>query len=293
MLRRWWNCMFGFLAMSMPERWLTRCSDELLRLRHLTQEALRRRSAARLGPLDPSIDAIDGELLQRSILDRNPVWLRAVPGTSGIPGMLTTAEKAYYVHICKFYSNVGEVVELGSWLGLSTHYLLEGLAKNPHFGGRRLHVYDDFIWRSGWMDKWLEGTGIAPPAHHASFLPIFEKLLAPHRQKLNVTQGKLCDYDGNEGLPAIRWQGGPIELMIVDCGRSLVVNEAWWNAFLHGFIPNRTLIVMQDWQNFKRVPELFWENTKIFTDSKGDQLDLIHEVRNAGIATFIYRGGAH
>jgi ClpP class serine protease len=35
---------------------------------------------------------------------------------------------------------------------------------------------------------------------------------------------------------------------------------------------------MQDWQNHKRVSEVYLENTKIFTHSKGQQLDLIHEV---------------
>jgi len=107
---------------------------------------------------------------------------------------------------------------------------------------------------------------------------------------LIIKQAKICNYDGNEHLPLIEWIGKPIELIVVDCGRTLAVNEGWWAVFSDSFIKDKTLIIMQDWQNHKRVPEIFWENTKIFTDSKLESIELIHEVKNAGIAAFLYRG---
>lgn len=82
-------------------------------------------------------------------------------------------------------------------------------------------------------------------------------------------------------------------MLVVDCGRSLAVNDAWWTIYSSRFVPDKTLIIMQDWQNHKRVSEVYLENTKIFTHSKGQQLDLIHEVKNAGIATFLYRGASN
>ena len=109
---------------------------------------------------------------------------------------------------------------------------------------------------------------------------------------LIVTRGKVADYDGNEQLPSVEWNGGPIELIIIDCGRPLAVNEGWWQVFSRNFIKDKTLIIMQDWQNHKAVPEAFWENTKIFTDSKSPEIEIIHEVKDAGIATFLYRGQA-
>lgn len=120
--------------------------------------------------------------------------------------MLTESELQYYNYIFQAYSGVGEVVELGPWLGLSTKLIIDSLNRNPNFRNKTLHV-----------------------------------------------------------------------------------NEAWWQIFHESFIPDRTLIIMQDWQNHKSVPEVFWENTKTFTDSKEKHLDLIHEVVDAGIATFVYR----
>jgi hypothetical protein len=223
-------------------------------------------------------------------MESNAPWDGIEVPRCDIPGMLTESEKKYYCYIAAFYSGWGEIVELGPWLGLSTFYVASSLLANSHFNNRKLYVFDDFTWRTSWMDKWLVGTNIIPPGNHASFQQIFESQLGDLMKDIIVQRRKICDYDGNENLPTLEWHGGPIEVLVVDCGRSLAVNEAWWTIFSSSFVPDKTLIIMQDWQNHKRVPEVFWENTKIFTDSKGQQLDLIHEVKNAGIATFLYRG---
>lgn len=73
------------------------------------------------------------------------------------------------------------------------------------------------------------------------------------------------------------------------CERPPHINEAWYRVLSPLFIPDRTLIIMQDWQNHKRVPEVHRENTNLFPDRKGKALDLIHEVNHAGITTFQYR----
>jgi hypothetical protein len=270
--------------------WIDKFSDELLRIRISTQEILRQREARRQFAVLPEISATKGEPLVRSIMESNAPWDGIEVPRCDIPGMLTESEKKYYCYIAAFYSGWGEIVELGPWLGLSTFYVASSLLANSHFNNRKLYVFDDFTWRASWMNKWLVGTDILAPGNHASFQQIFESQLGDLMKDIIVQRRKICDYDGNEDLPTLEWHGGPIEVLVVDCGRSLAVNEAWWTIFSSSFVPNKTLIIMQDWQNHKRVPELFWENTKIFTDSKGQQLDLIHEVKNAGIATFLFRG---
>ena len=270
---------------------IERFSDELLRLRLRSQEIMRQRIARKSGGYQgiSHIKSYSGELLERSVLEKHTPWDSTPVPASNIPGMLTEAEKRYYGFITGFYSGAGQVVELGSWLGLSTFYLIASLRDNPHFSKKRLYVYDDFIWRGSWMDQWVVGTDITPPENHDSFHELFIRQLETMQDDMDVRQQKICDYDGNEHLPSLQWEGGPIEMLFVDCGRSLAVNEAWWTILSQSFIPDRTLIIMQDWQNHKQVPEVFWENTKIFTDSKMGQLEMIHEVRFAGIATFIYR----
>ena len=140
------------------------------------------------------------------------------------------------------------------------------------------------------MTPALSGTDLKPPENHGSFQDMFRFQVQGVAHLLRVERGKLADYDGNESLEGIQWEGSPIELIFVDCGRSLSVNEAWWVLFQPSFIPDRTLIVMQDWRNYSRVPELFWENTKLFSDGHADELDLVHETVDGAIATFVFRG---
>ncbi len=204
--------------------------------------------------------------------------------------MLSEAERKYYRFITRYYRGVGEVVEVGPWLGCSTFHILKGLLKNEYFADRCLHVFDDFVWRSGWMDKWVVDASLDAPRNLESFRPLFDKNLADYRNRLCVREQRLVDEPGNERIPPIHWNAGHIELCFVDCGRSMDKNLAWYRAFSPAFLNNRTLIIMQDWQMHKSVPAAWWENTKAFTDRFADTLDLVHEVAQSGIATFLYRG---
>src|SRR5439155_13855185 len=92
----------------------------------------------------------------------DPDWARIPLEDCDIPGMISREERRYYQYIGKFYSGQGEIVELGPWLGCSTFYILSGLAKNPNFAAKHLHVYDDFVWRASWMnDKVGESERLA------------------------------------------------------------------------------------------------------------------------------------
>jgi hypothetical protein len=262
------------------------------------QEATRKKyvikNNAQIAPEIYSYDKI--RILEKSILDKKASW----HGLSllkrdicNIPGMLTENEKQYYLYITQFYSGIGCFVELGPWLGLSTYYLVNGLTLNPNFKNQKIHCFDDFIWRSSWMNKWLKETKILCPSNHESFKSLFIEQMTSHGiiDNLEVYQSKFSDYDGNENLSYPVWSHqDSIEIIVVDCGRTLSANEGWWKVFSPSFIKNRTLVIMQDWQQHKQVPELFYNQTKIFTDSKLDHLELIHEVDEAGIATFLYRG---
>ena len=70
-----------------------------------------------------------------------------------------------------FYSGTGEIVELGPWLGSSTFHLISGLENNPYFKtqNKRIHVYDDFVWRSEWMDPFLPNQNVTALTNHSSF----------------------------------------------------------------------------------------------------------------------------
>ncbi|MDQ7059449.1 MAG: hypothetical protein Q9N62_14045 [Ghiorsea sp.] len=182
-----------------------------------------------------------------------------------VPSMLTQDEMRYYHYISQFYSGVGAVIEIGPWIGSSTYNIVGGLLANPAFTADKcLYVYDDFVWRSSWMDKWLVDTKMKPLANLDSFQPLFHKMTEKLSSHIEAKAMKLMDTGDNEDVPWFTWEHGPVELCFIDCGRALVMNETWYQALEPHFIPDRTIIIMQDWQNFKNVPESFLGKYKNF-----------------------------
>src|SRR6185295_10369511 len=89
----------------------------------------------------PDIEAWDGrDRLAVNIMEEASPWLGVEVGDVDIRGMISQEEKQYYSYLPRFFSGQGEVVELGPWLGASTHYIVEGLKTNPSFKGKKLAV---------------------------------------------------------------------------------------------------------------------------------------------------------
>lgn len=220
--------------------------------------------------------------------DQSP-WMQRTEQfqTIGMPGMISEEEARYYEYIGGLYRGHGEAIELGPWLGKSTRHIIRGLDKNPAFHGRQLHVFDDFVWRSSWMNRHIDDR--EQLQNHADFRPLFEKYVEDIRGRLAVTQGKIVDYDGNQKFPQIEWSGAPIEIMYIDCGRTMQVNEAWYRIFSAGLIPDLSMIIMQDWRTHRERPRLSYNETWWFTAAH-PELEIVHEVKDGGIATFLYRG---
>ena len=240
-------------------------------------------------------------VLEKSILNPRAPWLDVKVPESPIPGMISEEEKKYYTWLGQFYAGKGEIVELGPWLGCSTFYILEGLRHNPHFQGKKLHVYDDFVWRSAWMDRCYPGDD--HPQDHGDFKYLFEKFTSPvkdfivvHRRRLSTGEleedcGDVINpYDKTIDIRPLQWNNDPVEILFVDVGRTIDVNEAWWRVFFPFFIPSKTLIIMQDWQTHKEVPVKWYNQMKMFTDGKHQWLEIIHELSHGGTATFLYKG---
>jgi len=121
--------------------------DALIRVSHDADVRMRQIEARKSPSVNPAIISFDGGLqLHRSIREARSPW-RALPldTVPSPPTMIHDEEKRYYAYVTRFYSGMGAVVELGPWLGGSTFYILHGLLANPHFMGRRLHVYDNFV----------------------------------------------------------------------------------------------------------------------------------------------------
>ncbi|MGH8000599.1 MAG: hypothetical protein ACREPR_14510 [Brasilonema sp.] len=226
--------------------------------------------------------------LEPFVIQNNAPWLLLNIKQNSIPGMISHEEKQYYSYIGQFYSGQGEIIELGPWLGLSTHYIIDGLIKNPNFTSKKIYVFDDFIWRSSWMNKWLSLD--EQLENHQDFQFLFNKYSSDLQEYIQVDKRKIVEFDGNQNVPQLNWDNSLIEFMYIDCGRTFEVNQAWYKIYSPYFIPNVTLLIMQDWRTHREFPPLWYNQTKQFTESKSEQLQLIHEVSNGCVATFLYKG---
>ncbi len=201
--------------------------------------------------------------------------------------MISVEECKYYEWLGRFFTGIGDAVELGPWLGRSTVHIVRGLQRSRAFRGRKLHVIDDFIWRSSWMDGHYPE---APPPDRASFRPLFEHHVQDVLAHVAVAEQRICETGENGHLPPLSWAAGPIEVAYIDCGRTRDVNEAWFAVLTPWFVPGQTLVVMQDWQTYRETPIQPYNETKRFTDGKGAALELIHELRAGQTGTFLWRG---
>ena len=238
--------------------------------------------------------------IQKYILEKDPPWANIYLPYCDIPRMISEEEKKYYIYISESYTGDGEVVELGPWLGCSTFFILQGLKDNQHFKSKNIYVFDDFIWRSSWMDIHYKESD--RPRNHETFMPIFEKYTDDFKDFLNVKRckisGDLLEESGNivnpyfrdKNIKQIQWDDRKIELIFVDCGRTFDVNNSWYKIFSKSFIPNKTKIILQDWQTHKEIPHKWYNQIKMFTDSKANEIQLIHELKYGSTATFLYKG---
>jgi hypothetical protein len=275
----------GFLA-RLPEYAVANAGDSGMILYHKAQIELRRRSARASASLN--LKSYNGvEVLCRSIQARNPPWNNSLPAEHSIPGMISQEEAQYYEYISRFYAGVGEAVEFGPWLGKSTFHIASGLRRNPLFEGHKLHVFDDFVWRPEWMNSFV------PPerrlTRHADFSQLFQEYTAPVKNDILVTKCRFAPFDGNEALPVFSWSVADIEMLFVDCGRTLEGNNAWYSMVKKHFIPNRTLIFLQDWGTHREVPLKYYNQMHLFTGLL-NELEIIHEVRDGALAAFLYHG---
>ena len=135
---------------------------------------IQRRTAAQHSQVSSEIFNFDGTArLTVSVMSPSAPWLKVPPEKCQTPAMITHEEAQYFTYIGRFYEGIGRAVELGPWLGASTHHIVLGLANNPKFAGERLHVFDDFVWRKSWMDPYVRDEEKLPD--HACFRHLFDK----------------------------------------------------------------------------------------------------------------------
>lgn len=177
----------------------------------------------------------------REIAFLHNVYMRAKRMFSAeLLGMTSGSEQAYIANYGEnLYSGVGEVVDLGSWLGSTTIPLTKGLLKNPNFRGqgRKVYAYDLFIWFD-WMIPSVAGTDLAGRYTEGdNFVDEFKRRIAPIADSVEVREGD---------LKAIGWHGEPIEFLLVDAMKGWDLADSIVRDFYPSLIEGRSLVFHQD-----------------------------------------------
>jgi len=261
--------------------------DAVLRLRNALNDKIRILENAAKGSVvrDPGRAA---QSMPVSVLSKSAPWNGVKWEEPSIPGMITEEEGRYYKWLGSFYLGLGEVVELGPWLGKSTVCIVDGLLDSGKFFGKKLHVFDDFRWRAGFMNHYV-------PDHlkmddDADFLPLFRKMTAEKADSIAARAVAIQRQSWNAALPALEWSESPIEMVFVDCGKAFLENEAWFGVLSPFFIKDVTLVVMQDWRAHRKVPRKPHTQIWHFTETRGSSFELIHETVGGDVGTFLWRG---
>jgi predicted O-methyltransferase YrrM len=200
------------------------------------------------------------------------------------PNMLSDEEISYLSWLGSDFIRENDiVVEIGPWLGKSSRLLTHG--KNSR---RTIITIDDFIWRSIWMDSYVSKNN--RKKNHESFLELFKTLNADYLPYFNILQRRLNIYDGNDQIKKLSREDLPsnIDILFIDCGRTIEVNETWWGILEPLLISGESLIVMQDWRLWRESPQKSYNQTLFFTETHKENLRLIHEVTEGGLAAFLY-----
>ncbi|RPH51032.1 MAG: hypothetical protein EHM85_08140 [Desulfobacteraceae bacterium] len=157
-------------------------------------------------------------------------------------GMTSPQEQEYFEHYTKkIYSGLGEVVDLGCWLGSTTIPLAKGLARRRQIikKNKKIHAFDRFIWEN-WMDRYAYGC-YRSYRDGDSFLSEFEERTKQWSKLIKIHIGD---------LQTIGWDGGKIEFLLIDAMKSWELANSILKDFFPQLIPGHSYIVHQDFKHY-------------------------------------------
>lgn len=147
-------------------------------------------------------------------------------------GMISQSERRFlYWLASKKHSGVGELIEIGTWLGCSTIHLAAGLRDGSTQD--KVNAFDDYVWRPGMGEK--SGLEIA---EGDSFFPNFINNIAALRAQIEPRVASANDLE---------WKGGKIETLVIDAPKSWRTIRRVFKQLAPQFIRGKTRIALQDY----------------------------------------------
>ena len=160
--------------------------------------------------------------------------------TAAVPTMLAEEEQALYAWLtATWMEDIGDVVDLGCFVGGSTARLAAGLAAADRRA--HLHAYDRFGCDEALKQRMLYPAGI-PPFEGTDTLPLVRQLLSPWQDRLTLHPGQIQDTG---------WPGGPIELLFMDASKKIPLMDRMAEQFFPSLIPGKSLVIQQDYLHWR------------------------------------------
>ena len=201
-----------------------------------------------------------------------------------IPTMISKEEKNYLFWIAsKIWTGEGKIVEIGPWLGGSTYCLCAGMAQNPIKSTKKLHVYDNFIWRDFMGERAALGlhAGESFQEHFRSYIKDYQHYVVDHKQSLPDEPIENDSYlvsrrqKDQEIEKLIRNENSDkTEIFFIDGAKSWTGMKYLLNQFSDSFIPGKTLLICQDYKYWGT----YW--VVIILEMLMDYLTLVHNLQN-------------
>jgi len=167
-------------------------------------------------------------------------WLQmGVHGVNPIPSMICEDESLYLHWLAReVYQGHGEIVDAGPLLGGSTVSLASGLANNDRVPDKkRIHSYDLFEYFPDFKERLLPRSTLK---QGDSLLPLFLENTSMYREIIEIHSGDITKE---------RWEGGPIELLFIDCDKDWDIHNHINREFFRALIPG-AIVVQQDYFHY-------------------------------------------
>lgn len=188
-----------------------------------------------------------------------------LPALPDVPGMTSPAECRYLYWLTGTQlAGVGQLVEIGSWLGRSTLHLAAGLEQSQ--GPGKLHCFDGFTWAPN-----DPGKSDLPLKPGDDFRKYFEANVSPFSHLVTAHQTRIAQ---------IAWSGAPVEVLFLDAPKKLPEVTRCLEVFGPSLIAGKSIIAIQDYQYFPAYA------LAACMYALRDHLELIHVVLDGSTVAF-------
>ena len=169
------------------------------------------------------------------------VRLGQIEGIGDVPTMLARPEqKLYYWLTSKWIKGLGDIVDVGCFVGGSTARFAAGLVESGH--QMTVHGYDRFTVKAGVKERQLYRHGV-PHFHGQNIFPVAKRLLAPWEHWIKLHRGNIED---------LGWSGGKIEVLALDASKKADLTDKMTADFFPALIPGQSVVIQQDFLHWSQ-----------------------------------------